>query len=176
VSVNLVTCGTANFCHCCFLSLFLSFAHLISDRKWDCCILSLGSFPPCHWRRYHSQFSIVALLRRRSEIIFSILHSTMQVRHLPVKSFNFRFLHLAATRSFFSTSPFQCFHSFIYVGVVVCLILAAIVTGIVLGMTGLKPGVVFWLNIFLCFVCADSMTMLISYISPDLISAICISR
>ena len=59
---------------------------------------------------------------------------------------------------------------------VVCLVLAGIVAGIVLGMTGIKASFIFWMNIFLLFVCADAMTMLISYISPDLISAICISR
>ena len=66
--------------------------------------------------------------------------------------------------------------SFVLLGVVVCLVLAVIVTCIVLGMTGIKASVLFWINIFLLFVCADAMTMLISYISPDLISAICISR
>jgi hypothetical protein len=89
------------------------------------------------------------------------------------------FLQLAATSSFHLNRLIvnrSFVRSFVLLGVVVCLVLAVIVTCIVLSMTGIKASVLFWINIFLLFVCADAMTMLISYISPDLISAICISR
>lgn len=58
----------------------------------------------------------------------------------------------------------------------VCFILAAIVAAIVLPMTGLRPPYIdFIIILFLSFVCGDAMTMLVAHISPELISAICIS-
>lgn len=58
----------------------------------------------------------------------------------------------------------------------VCLILSGIVTGIVLGMTGLKAGGAgIWFILFITFVCADALSMFVAHVSPDLISALCIS-
>jgi hypothetical protein len=81
---------------------------------------------------------------------------------------------LVANSSFYLSKLIKFIFLFIYIlGMVVCRILTAIVTGIVLGATGLKPSVGFGINIFFSIVCADAMTMWISYISPDLISTIC---
>ena len=60
--------------------------------------------------------------------------------------------------------------------VIVCFILAVISAAIVLPMTGLQPPYFeFAVILFLSFVCGDALSMLISHISPELISAICIS-
>mmetsp|Transcript_20934 Transcript_20934/g.45388 ORF Transcript_20934/g.45388 Transcript_20934/m.45388 type:complete len:387 (+) Transcript_20934:1315-2475(+) len=57
----------------------------------------------------------------------------------------------------------------------VCLILSIAVTVIVLSMTGIRGSTQFGLILFLTFLCADAVSMFVSHISPELISAICIS-
>jgi len=62
----------------------------------------------------------------------------------------------------------------------VCLVLAIVVSVIVLAMTGMgdagtQTNVLFGLILFLTFLCADATSMFVAHISPEMISAICIS-
>ena len=66
------------------------------------------------------------------------------------------------------------------VSVPVCLILALIVGGIIKGMTGLggnNSSKIFAYEgvLFLVFLCADAVSMFISHVAPELVSAICIA-
>ena len=66
------------------------------------------------------------------------------------------------------------------VSVPVCLILALIVGGIIKGMTGLggnNSSKIFAYEgvLFLVFLCADAVSMFISHVAPELVSARCIA-
>ena len=66
------------------------------------------------------------------------------------------------------------------VSVPICLLLSIIVGGIISGMTGLGGDTTIkllesWLVLFLVFLCADSTSMFIGHVAPDLVSAICIA-
>ena len=66
------------------------------------------------------------------------------------------------------------------VSVPVCLILALIVGVIIKGMTGLggnNSSKIFAYEgvLFLVFLCADAVSMFISHVAPELVSAICIA-
>ena len=66
------------------------------------------------------------------------------------------------------------------VSVPVCLILALIVGVIIKGMTGLGGNNISKIFayegvLFLVFLCADAVSMFISHVAPELVSAICIA-
>ena len=60
-------------------------------------------------------------------------------------------------------------------GIPVCLVLSALVSVIVLLMTGIKGNVGFFFILFLTFLCADATSMFVAHIAPEMISALCIS-